>query len=76
MSDDISNYTSVPLQRFNDKIRSMNQSKSKDLYLSAEEARNLHSEIFKLLALLSQNNKKGNNKNDENIEIRFDGGRW
>lgn len=77
-TDEFNGYTSIPLQRFNDKVRSMNQSKSKDLYLTADEARNLHSELFKLLAMLSQNSKKGKgcDDSDENIEIRIDGGRW
>ena len=76
MSDESSGYTSIPLQRFNDKVRNLNQTKSKDLYLSAEDARNLHAEIFKLLALFSQSSGKRGHHHDENIEIRIDGGRW
>ncbi|CAB4130097.1 hypothetical protein UFOVP116_268 [uncultured Caudovirales phage] len=75
-NDDFNGYTSIPLQRFNEKVRSMNQTKSKDLYLSAEDARNLHSELFKLLALLSQSGGKKSRDFDDNIEIRVDGGRW
>jgi hypothetical protein len=44
---------SLPLQKFNDKIRVMNQTNSKILTLNADEARNLHHEIFNLIARIS-----------------------
>lgn len=40
---------SIALQTFSDKIRTMNQTHSKNLTLSADEARNLHSAIFDLM---------------------------
>lgn len=36
-------------KKFNDKVKQMNQSRSKELRLSADEARNLHTELFNLL---------------------------
>ncbi len=39
---------------FNDKVRAMNQTQSRDLVLTAQEARSLHSDIFNLLAKLAQ----------------------
>lgn len=34
---------------FNNKVKLMNQSNAKELTLSAQEARNLHSDLFELL---------------------------
>ena len=42
---------------FNSKVRLMNQSNSKDLVLSAQEARNLHADIFELLNQYNTLNK-------------------
>jgi len=39
---------------FNDKVRVMNQTQSKQLVLSTQEARNLHADIFALLAQLAE----------------------
>ena len=41
---------SLALKNFNDRGKQMNQSGSKQLMLSADEARNLHADIFILLA--------------------------
>jgi hypothetical protein len=41
---------SLHVGTFSDKVRTMNQTKSKNLVLSADDARNLHTEIFSLLA--------------------------
>jgi hypothetical protein len=39
---------------FNEKVRVMNQSQSKQLVLSTQEARNLHADIFALLAQIAE----------------------
>lgn len=39
---------------FNTKVKAMNQTGSKTLSLNADEARNLHSEIFDMLARLAE----------------------
>lgn len=41
---------SIHINAFSDKVRAMNQTKSKNLTLSADEARNLYTEIFNLMA--------------------------
>ena len=41
---------SLHLKKFNDKVKVMNQTNSKELVLTALEARNIHSELFELLA--------------------------
>lgn len=44
---------SLHLKLFNDKIKAMNQTNSKTLTLTSLEARNLHNDIFLLLAQIS-----------------------
>jgi hypothetical protein len=40
---------SIAIRNFNDRIKQMNQTNSRQLTLSADEARNLHSDIYGLL---------------------------
>lgn len=40
---------SIAIRNFNDRVKQMNQTNSRQLTLSAEEARNLHSDIYGLL---------------------------
>jgi len=64
------------LKVFNDKVKLMNQSNSKQLTLTAQEARNLHADLFDLLnhcATLSQRTA-GSNKTEEVITVAMDGG--
>jgi hypothetical protein len=44
--------TKLPLhiKNFNDKVRVMNQTRGKSVTLTSDEARNLHAEIYALLA--------------------------
>jgi hypothetical protein len=62
---------SIHIKNFNDKIKVMNQTNRKELILSAVEARNLHAEIFEILALVAKSS--GSNTN-ENINVVMDGG--
>lgn len=45
---------SIAVKNFNERVKIMNQTGSKQLSLSAEEARNLHADIFNLLANLNE----------------------
>lgn len=45
---------SIALQNFNNRVKQMNQTNSKQLVLSAEEARNLHSDLFSLITSLAE----------------------
>jgi hypothetical protein len=67
------NNVSVHVRMFNDRVRAMNQSNGKILTLNAQEARNLHAEIYELLAAVS-----GLSKNTENSIVKtgisMDGG--
>ena len=59
------------IKAFNDKIKTMNQTNSKALILSAEEARNLHAEVFALLAEIL---RLGKNAPEEPKSVEMDGG--
>lgn len=45
---------SIAIRNFNDRIKQMNQTASRQLILNADEARNLHSDIFNLLAIIAE----------------------
>jgi hypothetical protein len=45
---------SLHVRMFNDKVRVMNQTQSKQLLLTAVEARNLHADIFALLSHITE----------------------
>jgi len=49
---------SISFQNFNNRIKQMNQTNARQMTLSADEARNLHSDIFALLSQLADVNKK------------------
>jgi hypothetical protein len=55
------NNVSVHVRMFNDRVRAMNQSNGKILTLNAQEARNLHAEIYELLATISVLSKNTEN---------------
>jgi hypothetical protein len=64
---------SIHVRNFNEKVRIMNQTQKKDLILSAQDARNLHADIFALLthiAELSENTPTA----DTSVQISMDGG--
>ena len=63
------------LKMFNDKVKLMNQSQSKQLILSAQEARNLHADLFDLLnhcATISQ--KLQEKRQDDVVSVGMYGG--
>jgi len=45
---------SLAMKNFNDKVKMMNQTGGKQLTLSADDARNLHADIFNLLTDLAE----------------------
>ncbi|CAB4133660.1 hypothetical protein UFOVP257_382 [uncultured Caudovirales phage] len=68
------NNLSLAIQSFNNRIKSMNQTNSRQLTLSAEEARNLHADIFNLLANIAELQIKPQEVEQDLREIRLDGG--
>lgn len=67
------NKLSLHVKMFNDKVRVMNQTQAKQLILSAQEARNLHSDIFAILTQVTELSNKPQ-VTDEVVEITMDGG--
>ena len=69
------NNLTMHLKMFNDKVKLMNQSQSKQLILCAQEARNLHADLFDLLnhcATISQ--KLQEKRQDDVVSVGMDGG--
>ena len=72
------NNLSLHLKMFNDKVKLMNQSQSKQLTLTAAEARNLHADIFDLMnqiATLSQELSRKSTETVVNV-VGMDGGSY
>jgi hypothetical protein len=65
---------SLAIQTFNNRVKVMNQTNSRQLALSADEARNLHADIFNLLATIADLQSKPTKIEQEPQEIRLDGG--
>ena len=63
---------SIQIRNFNDKIRVMNQTNSRQLVMTANEARNLHTEIYAILAQLSEYARAA--PAEEVTQIQMDGG--
>ena len=67
------NNLSFHIKMFNDRVKLMNQSNSKILTLNQQEARNLHAEIYDLMATIADLTKATTNTSDD-IVISMDGG--
>lgn len=63
----------VNLKRFVDRVSAMDSRSSRDLVLSASEARALRDEIVKFLL---DNYEEKLNKQPEVIEVQISGGKW
>lgn len=65
------------LKTFNSKIQTLNHSGSKQMLLSAKEARDLHTEIFNLLSQISAlESKQSQNSGAEITTVNADGGKF
>jgi len=70
------NNSSLHISKFNDKVRVMNQTSSQNLIFSAQEARNLHAEIFELLAQIAENQIIPNKASTDVVTVQMDGGNF
>ena len=70
MSDNLS----IHVRNFNEKVRIMNQSQRKELVLSAQDARNLHADIFALLAHIAKLSELPKLESPSITSISMDGG--
>lgn len=65
------------LKMFNDKIKLLNSSQGKQLMLSAQEARNLHADIFDLLNHCATLSRRSATESSNNaVDVKMDGGTW
>ena len=69
----MSDKLSIHVRAFNEKVRIMNQTQKKDLILSAQDARNLHADIFALLSHIAELSETPK-ITDSSIQISMDGG--
>ncbi len=65
---------SLSIQNFNNRVKQMNQTNSRQLVLTADEARNLHSDIFTLLANIAEMRSKPSEPPQQTSELSLDGG--
>lgn len=70
------NQLSIHLRNFNNKVKVMNQSNSKELILSKTEAQNLQADIFELLTQIAELTAIRKAEDEENavIKVGMDGG--
>ena len=69
------NNLSLHLKQFNDKVKVMNQRNSKQLILSAQEARDIQAELFEILNFLAVlARKQTTSDTDIDISVKMDGG--
>jgi hypothetical protein len=68
---------SLHLKKFNDRVKILNQTNSKDLVLSAAEARQLQADIFDLLAKINDLVEiKQQATADPVIQVNMQGGKF
>jgi hypothetical protein len=65
----------IHVKTFNDRVRVMNQSRSTNLVLTASDARDLHADIFALLAHMAELSGRPVAATDT-VEINLDGGKF
>lgn len=69
----MANYT-YHVNMFNDRLRSMNQTRAAELRMTSVEANNLMSDIVSLLAQVSDLSAQLTTANNTTVEVVMDGG--
>jgi hypothetical protein len=64
----------IHLKNFNDRVKAMSQTNSREITMSAQDARNLQADIFNLMTLVVELNSKV--KDDQVVQINLDGGNF
>lgn len=69
---------SIAIKNFNERVKQMNQTNSRNLSLSADEARNLHTDIFAILANIAEltSNMQVKKQSNDELAISLDGGNF
>lgn len=70
------NNLTLSIKRFNDKLKIMNQSGARDLTLTAQEARGLHSDIFELMSMIASQSaaSKSISEPEKIVQVSMSGG--
>lgn len=63
----------IHLKNFNDRVKAMSQTQSRDLTMSAQDARNLQADIFNLMTMVVELSAKLSADN-EVVQVSLDGG--
>lgn len=66
---------SLSVKKFNDRIKTMNQTNSRQLCLTADEARSLHSDIYNMLSTIVEQTQT-KNEGTQDIAGDLDGGKF
>ena len=67
---------SLHLKNFNNKVKVMNQTNSKELTLTALEARNIQAEMFDLLTQIAELSKVKKETANEVVTVNLNGGKF
>ena len=67
---------SLHLKKFNDRIKVMNQTNSRDLVLTAAEARQLQADIFDLLNKVNNLIELKKQQTEEVVKVEMNGGKF
>ena len=74
MGGTMENQLSLHLKAFNNRVKVMNQTNSKDLTLSALDARNLHNDVFELLTQIAALTAIKEAEESTVVNVEMDGG--
>ena len=66
---------SLHINRFIDKIKTLEAKKAKTFNMTMQEAKDLHSDITKLLIVLNELQQRSQ-KSEEVTKVEVDGGNW
>ena len=65
---------SIHIKNFNERVKAMNQTHSRELTLSAQDARSLHADIFAVLAHVTELSTKLGQEGVDVVQLSVDGG--
>lgn len=67
---------SLHLKKFNDRVKVLNQTNSRELILSAAEARQLQADIFDLLTQIQALATVSSTKDESVVQLEMNGGKF
>lgn len=65
---------SIHVKNFNERVKAMNQTQSRELTMSAQDARSLHADIFAILAHVTELSSQLRDGSSDVVQISVDGG--